>query len=49
MWRRRERSAELLDVVELLQGIGATLMVISAKLDELIALVGGDEDDEAEP
>lgn len=46
-WTRQSRAT--LDDVELLHGIGAILMQISAKLEEIIELIGGDEDDEAEP
>jgi len=47
--RRPHRSAATLDdIVEVLHGIGVILMAISAKLDEVIELMGGDEDEEAD-
>jgi hypothetical protein len=50
MRRRRPRptASTLDDVVELLAGIGQTLMAISAKLDAIAQLLGGDEDEEAD-
>jgi hypothetical protein len=48
VWRRRQRDASLGDVVEVLEGIGTTLMVISARLDRSIGLLGGDDDEEAD-
>jgi len=45
--RRRER-ATLDDVVELLRGIGTTLMKIDSKLEELISYIDGEDDGEAE-
>jgi len=44
---RRER-ATLDDVVELLRGIGTTLMKIDSKLEELISYIDGEDDGEAE-
>ena len=48
MWRRREPPGQLEDIVELLHGIGTILMVISARLDAIIELLGWDEDEEAD-
>jgi hypothetical protein len=39
VWRRTERGSTLDDVVEVLEGIGATLMVVSAKLDDIIRVL----------
>jgi hypothetical protein len=36
------------DIVEVLEGIGATLMVISARLDDIVRLLRGEEDGEAD-
>lgn len=49
MWRRRDPPAQLEDIVELLQGIGTILMTIAARLEAIIELLGGDEDEEADP
>jgi hypothetical protein len=38
VWRRR-RAATLDDVVELLAGLGRMLMVISARVDDIIELL----------
>jgi hypothetical protein len=42
------RPATLDDVVEVLQGIGHALMTISAKLDDIIAILEGDDEEEDE-
>ena len=44
----RQPAADLGDVVELLEGIGVTLMVIGARLDEIVNLLKGDDDEEAD-
>jgi hypothetical protein len=44
VWHRGERQSGLRDIVELLEGIGTILMVISARLDEIVDLLGGDEE-----
>ena len=36
---------QLEEILEVLHGIGATLMVISAKLDDVIVLLGGEDDE----
>jgi hypothetical protein len=49
--RRREREEQgttLDDVVEVLQGIGVVAMAISAKLDQIVGMLGGQEDEEAD-
>jgi hypothetical protein len=48
MHRRRRPAATLDDVVEVLHGIGVILMAISAKLEEVIELLGGNADEEAD-
>jgi hypothetical protein len=48
VWRRTEHGAELRDIVEVLHGIGIALMGISARLDRIIGLLGGDDDEEAD-
>jgi hypothetical protein len=45
LWPRREPTATLDDVVELLTGIGQTAMGISAQLNRIVAILE-DEDDE---
>ena len=47
MLRRRQASATLDDVVELLRGIGTILMEIDAKLERVLRQNGDDEDEEA--
>jgi len=49
VWRRRTERATLDDVVEYLQGIATTLMVVSAKVEAIAEALGGDADDEANP
>jgi hypothetical protein len=44
VWRK-ERGADLDDVVEVLEGIGTTLMVLSARLERIVELLGGDDDE----
>ncbi len=46
LWRRREPTATLDDVVELLTGIGQTAMGISAQLNRIVAILEEEEDDE---
>lgn len=46
--RPRRPTATIDDIVELLHGIGAILMAISAKLAEVVELMGGDDDEEAD-
>jgi hypothetical protein len=41
-------ASTLDDIVEVLTGIGRTLMAISAKLDAIAHLLGGDDDEEAD-
>jgi hypothetical protein len=50
MRRRRSRrpGSTLDDVVEILTGIGQTLMAISAKLDDIADLLEGDDDEGAD-
>jgi chaperonin GroEL (HSP60 family) len=49
MRRRRPRpTATLDDVVEVLTGIGRTLMSISARLDDIAELLEGEDDEEAD-
>ncbi len=46
-WNRRPK-ADLNDIVELLEGIGTMLMVISAKVETVVRLLKGDDDEEAD-
>ena len=48
MPRKRQSGATLDDVVELLHGIGVILMEISARIEDIIQLIGEDEDEEAD-
>jgi hypothetical protein len=48
VWWRRQTSATLDDVVELLRGIGTILMEIDAKLQTIIRHMGVDDNGEAE-
>jgi hypothetical protein len=43
VWRKDKRGANLADVVEVLEGIGTTLMVISARVDDVIRLLEQDD------
>jgi hypothetical protein len=46
--RRQDPVSTLDDVVEVLQGIGLALMGISTRLDDLIAILRGEDDEEAD-
>jgi hypothetical protein len=46
--RRPEPRATLDDVVEILAGIGQVLMRISANLEDIVAILGGEDDEEAD-
>jgi hypothetical protein len=49
MFRRRpEPGSTLDDVVEFLRGIGLELMGISSRLDDLIAILEGEDDGQAD-
>jgi hypothetical protein len=48
VWRRRDQ-ARLDDVIEYLRGIATILMKIDAKIAELIEILDGETDEEAEP
>jgi hypothetical protein len=48
VWRSRKTEADLDDVLELLRGIGRTLMVISANVETIVRLLEGDDDGEAD-
>jgi hypothetical protein len=47
VWRRNGRAG-LADVLEVLHGIGTTLMVISAKLDDVIRILEDANDGETD-
>jgi hypothetical protein len=44
VWRRR-REATLDDVVEVLQGIGRMLQEIDGKLEDIVGILGEDDDE----
>jgi hypothetical protein len=46
--RQRQPTSTLDDVVELLSGIGRTLMEIGANLEDVIRLLRRDDDEEAD-
>lgn len=48
MRRTGDEPGELHDLVEIVQGIAQLLMGIDAKLNDIIVLLGGDEDEEAD-
>ncbi len=49
MLRRRSKPHSTLDdVVEVLEGIGLELMGISARLDDVIGILEGEDDEEAD-
>jgi hypothetical protein len=43
-WKRRDSADELGEIVALLLDYGTYLMSIDAKLEEIVALLGGDDD-----
>jgi hypothetical protein len=47
VWRRNPEAATLDDVVELLSGIGTTLMGISATLKEIADFLADEDDGDA--
>jgi hypothetical protein len=43
-WKARESPKELGEIVDVLLDYGTYLMSINAKLEELVALLGGEDD-----
>jgi hypothetical protein len=46
VWRPREPAPELVELVALVRDIGKFLMGMDAKLDRIIELLGGEDDEE---
>jgi hypothetical protein len=46
VWRRREPSPELIELLGLVREIGTFLMGMDAKLDLIVQLLGGEDDEE---
>jgi hypothetical protein len=46
--RRQDPVSTLDDVVEVLHGIGLALMKISSQLEDVIAILGGEDDGQAD-